>query len=150
MTPFIRITNLSRESIDLKLSDLRFVDLPTDSAEGRRTELQLGDVLISITADMSNQRMGHAAGWYGVLGTFGLGSALGAILGEGASAMIVIPAVAGGVGVVGTVGAAMTLARRRNRMELSVQGLLDRLERGTKMASEPPTLRERITDFLED
>jgi hypothetical protein len=35
-------------------------------------------------------------------------------------------------------------------MELSVQGLLDRLERGTRMASDTPTLRERITDFLED
>ena len=112
--------------------------------------LEEGRSLISITADMSNQRIGHAAGWYGVLGTAGLGSALGAILGEGASAMVVIPAVVGGVGLVGTVGATMTLARRRNRMELSVQGLLDRLERGTRMASDTPTLRERITDFLED
>jgi len=50
--PFIRITNLSRESIDLDLSDLKFVNLPTVTAEGIRTQLQVHDILISITADI--------------------------------------------------------------------------------------------------
>lgn len=51
--PFIRMTNLSRESIDLDLSDLRFVVLPLEAAaEASRTQLQNGDVLISITADI--------------------------------------------------------------------------------------------------
>jgi len=112
--------------------------------------LEEGRSLISITADISNQRFGYAAGWYGSLGTFGLGSALGAILGGGAPALLVIPAVVSGVGLVGTFGTSRTLARRRRRMELAVQGLLDRLERGTKLASDTPTLRERITGFLED
>lgn len=51
-TPFIRITNLTRASIYLDLSDLRFVSLPSDNSEGARTQLQDGDVLISITADI--------------------------------------------------------------------------------------------------
>lgn len=112
--------------------------------------LEEGRSLVSITADISNQRTGYAAGWYGSLGTFGLGSALGAILGGGAPALIVVPAVIGGVGLVSTLGTSRTLARRRGRMELAVQGLLDRLERGTRLASDRPTLRDRITEFLED
>jgi hypothetical protein len=51
-SPFIRITNLSRSSIYLDLEDLRFVDLPANDSEGARTQLQDGDVLISITADI--------------------------------------------------------------------------------------------------
>ena len=112
--------------------------------------LEEGRSLVSITADISNQRLGYAAGWYGSLGTFGLGSALGAILGGGAPALIVIPAVVGGVGLVSTFGTSRTLARRRRRMELAVQGLLDRLERGSRLVPDRPTLRDRITEFLED
>ena len=111
--------------------------------------LEEGRTLLTVTADIKNQRAGHAAGWYGVLGTFGLGSALGAILGEGASALIVLPAVTGGIAAVGTLGTVKTLARRRNRLELAVQGLLDRIETGSTMASDKPTLRQRITDLLD-
>lgn len=51
--PFIRITNLSRQRIDLDLTDLKRVVLPQGaSAEASRTELRDGDLLISITADI--------------------------------------------------------------------------------------------------
>lgn len=50
--PFIRITNLNRNSIYLDLSDLRFVHLSVNNSEGARTQLQDGDILISITADI--------------------------------------------------------------------------------------------------
>ena len=49
---FLRITNLSRESIYVDLSDLKFVKLPPNDTEGLRTQLQDGDLLISITADI--------------------------------------------------------------------------------------------------
>ena len=112
-------------------------------------ELEEGRTLISVIADLSNARTGHAAAWYGSLGVFGLGSALGAILGEGASAAIVVPSVAAGVAAVGTLGTVKTLAKRRERIELAVQGLLDRLERDTGFATDRPTLRERISDLLD-
>lgn len=51
-SPFIRITNLSRSCIYLDLDDLRFVKLAKNENEGTRTQLQDGDVLISITADI--------------------------------------------------------------------------------------------------
>ncbi|EHZ7430747.1 restriction endonuclease subunit S [Vibrio cholerae] len=51
-SPFVRITNTTRKSIYLDLSDTKYVLLPDDSSEGRRTSLENGDVLISITADI--------------------------------------------------------------------------------------------------
>lgn len=51
-SPFVRITNMSRESIYLDLSDLKLVMLPTAANEGTRTHLQDEDVLVSITADI--------------------------------------------------------------------------------------------------
>jgi type I restriction enzyme S subunit len=49
---FIRITNLSRQSIYIDLSDLKRVRLPPNDSEGLRTQLQDGDLLVSITADI--------------------------------------------------------------------------------------------------
>jgi type I restriction enzyme, S subunit len=49
---FVRITNLSRASIRLDLSDTKHVALPLGDVEGSRTRLLPGDVLISITADL--------------------------------------------------------------------------------------------------
>jgi type I restriction enzyme S subunit len=52
-SPFLRITNLDRNSINLLISDLQRVS-PPDSTEGERTETSAGDVLISITADLGS------------------------------------------------------------------------------------------------
>lgn len=49
---FLRITNLPREGIRLRLDDLRHVQLPKDSSEGQRTRVRMGDILISITAEL--------------------------------------------------------------------------------------------------
>lgn len=49
---FIRITNLKRNSIYPDFSDLQHVMLPEGSAEGTRTKIDVGDILISITADL--------------------------------------------------------------------------------------------------
>lgn len=49
---FVRITNLSRDSIYLDLNDKKFVHLPSGANEGIRTQLKKTDVLVSITADI--------------------------------------------------------------------------------------------------
>ncbi|AMV12893.1 EcoKI restriction-modification system protein HsdS [Legionella pneumophila] len=49
---FIRMTNLNRNGIDLLLNDLRYVSINTESNDGKRTSLQYGDILISITAEL--------------------------------------------------------------------------------------------------
>jgi len=48
---FLRIGNLTREHINLRLDDLVFVQPPI-SAEGQRTKVTSGDLLISVTADL--------------------------------------------------------------------------------------------------
>ena len=49
---FIRMTNLRRDGIHLKRNDLKFGNIESDSADGKRTSLQAGDILISITAEL--------------------------------------------------------------------------------------------------
>jgi type I restriction enzyme S subunit len=49
---FVRITNLRRSDIHLDLSNCRFVKLPLDASEAKRTKLVPGDLLVSITADI--------------------------------------------------------------------------------------------------
>ncbi len=46
---FLRIQNVKRDELDL--SDVAYVDAP-DTAESKRTRVQSGDVLLSITADL--------------------------------------------------------------------------------------------------
>ena len=48
---FLRIGNLTRKHINLRLDDLVCV-APPNSSEGKRTEVKAGDLLISITADL--------------------------------------------------------------------------------------------------
>lgn len=48
---FLRIGNLTRDHINLRFDDLVFVE-PPESAEGRRTYVEEGDLLISVTADI--------------------------------------------------------------------------------------------------
>ena len=50
---FIRIGNLTRDSIDINFGDTQYVNLP-DKAEGLRSKLQPNDVLVSITADLGS------------------------------------------------------------------------------------------------
>lgn len=49
---FIRMTNLPRRGINLKLDDLKYVDVTSNSADGKRTSLEAGDILMSITAEL--------------------------------------------------------------------------------------------------
>jgi type I restriction enzyme S subunit len=48
---FIRVGNVPRNAIGLDLSDVQRVE-PPDSAEGHRTKVMAGDLLITITADI--------------------------------------------------------------------------------------------------
>lgn len=50
-SPFLRMTNVTSKGIELDLQDLRFVDVP-NVAEGTRTSVHEGDILITITAEL--------------------------------------------------------------------------------------------------
>ncbi|PWI34729.1 type I restriction endonuclease subunit S [Vibrio albus] len=55
---FLRMTNLKYISIELDLEDTIYVELP-QSVEGKRSKVELNDLLISITADVG--RVAHVA-----------------------------------------------------------------------------------------
>lgn len=48
---FLRIGNLTRQHINLRFNDIVYVQ-PPKSAEGQRTKVMPGDILISVTADL--------------------------------------------------------------------------------------------------
>jgi type I restriction enzyme S subunit len=50
---FLRITNVTRNSVELLLHDIQRVS-PPESSEGLRTATQSGDVIVSITADLGS------------------------------------------------------------------------------------------------
>ncbi len=56
---FIRVGNLSHESIELNLADMQRVKAP-DDLEAKRTQVQLGDVLLGITGEAGVGRVGIA------------------------------------------------------------------------------------------
>ncbi len=79
----------------------------------------------------------------------GSASALGAILGGGAPALIVLPAVAAGVGLVGTFGTSRTSGFSVGDSNWPYRGSWI----GSNAESRPadrPTLRDRITELLEE
>ena len=51
---FLRIGNLTRETIGLDLNDVQYVHLPANATEGSRTRIREGDMLVSITADLGS------------------------------------------------------------------------------------------------
>lgn len=94
--------------------------------------LESGWSLVTLTADMSNVRNEVSGGWWGGLGLAGVGGALGLIISTGGAALPVVGGVAivaGALGA-GTAAARAQVRKERLRMELTLQGLLDRLERG--------------------
>lgn len=50
---FFRISNLTRDTVDIDQRDLRYVTPPSGS-EGERSRIKIGDLLISITADLGS------------------------------------------------------------------------------------------------
>lgn len=50
---FIRITDLTRNTIQLKNNSIQYVNLP-ELAEGKRSKLEKNDILVSITADLGS------------------------------------------------------------------------------------------------
>lgn len=49
---FLRMTNLRRDGISLKLDDIKYVNVQSNSSDGKRTSLVYGDILVSITAEL--------------------------------------------------------------------------------------------------
>lgn len=124
-------------------------------AKARRVEVAVqsiepGRTLVNISADLRNKRAEHLGGWYtGAAGTTA-GVTLGLVFGAGLAPALVLPLI-GGVAFGGsTMLAKLTLRSERERVELGVQGLLDRMERGGRIQPGRPGLLGRIEALVTD
>jgi hypothetical protein len=137
------------------LRSLDFSGKRYELATARRTcvfveQLEEGRSLVTLSVDLTNERTSHAAGWFFGMSAGGLGISLGLILGGGAPALLIAPLAATTVATAATFGASKMFAAKKARVELAVQGLLDRLERGADLVSDKPSLRKKIGDLFED
>lgn len=129
--------NLSRHGF--ALARARRIEVAVQSIEPGRS-------LVNISADLRNRRAEHLGGWYtGATGTT-VGVTLGLVLAAGLAPALALPLVGGAAFGGSTMLAKLTLRTERERVELGVQGLLDRLERGILGA---PPARSGLMDRIE-
>lgn len=125
-------------------------------AKARRIEVAVqsiepGRSLVNISADLRNKRAEHLTGWYAGAGAAVAGLTSGLVLAAGLPLALTLPIVAGVAFGGSTPLVRLTLRSERERVELGVQGLLDRLERGALGA--PPArsgLMNRIEALVTD
>lgn len=123
-------------------------------AKARRIEMSIqqlepGRSLVTLSADLRNERAEHASGFIIGLGLAGAGISLPLILVAGLPALLVAPVltVAGAAG--GSLAAARTFRSRKERVKLVMNGLLDRLERGSDLPLDRSSIVGKITGFLD-
>lgn len=110
-------------------------------------QLEPGHSLVTIVVDLRNQRAEHATGWFFALfpGVTGITAAVGVIT-TGNPAFIAIGAGLGAAAglLSSTVFTSKSFEKRRARVSLMVQGILDRLEAGRSLEQDEPGWRERF------
>ncbi|MDH3427453.1 MAG: hypothetical protein OEM23_03370 [Gemmatimonadota bacterium] len=123
-------------------------------AKARRVEvsvqqLEPGRSLVSLATDLTNERAEHATGWIVGLGLAGVGATVALVLAAGFPLLLAAPvAVTAGLAS-GSAAAARTFRARRERVELVMHGVLDRLERGRSLPATRTSILERISGFLD-
>lgn len=118
-------------------------------AEARRVELSVSQLepgwsLAAITVDARNLRVQHAVGWAAGAAPFCLAAGLALDLAVGVPWLVSGPLVGGGALASGAAGGGWSYGRKRRRLALVLDGLLDRLEQGASLEPERRSLRERI------
>jgi hypothetical protein len=122
-------------------------------AKARRIEVAVqsiepGRSLVNISADLRNKRAEHITGWYAGAGSIAAGMTAALVLAAGFPLAVVLPLV-GGVALGGsTLLVKRTVRSERERLELGIEGLLDRLERGGRIQPTRPGLIDRIHGLI--
>lgn len=107
------------------------------------SSLEEGWSLVTVTVDLRNHRTQQAVGWGA--GSLPVALGLGAIAALGGIPVeLVVPAAGGGVFAAGKWGAAHAFHRKREKVRLAVEGLLDRLEHGDPLEPGGPDWKERF------
>jgi hypothetical protein len=115
--------------------------------------LEEGWVLVTLVADLSNVRFEHGMGWgMGMgLGSAGLGIGIALVSAFPPAAVVALAAGAAMAGAgASTAASRRTLAPARARMALSLEGLLDRIERGELEPRAQPRTLGRLMRGLDE
>lgn len=109
-------------------------------------ELEPGWSLVTLTADLRNERTEALAGFFSAFGAVGVAAGIFLVAVGGPELPFILGStLAGGTAVGGATWASRTyLRRQRERMELALQGLLDRLESGEDLGRTGPSWHERL------
>jgi hypothetical protein len=123
-------------------------------AKARRVEsmiqqLESGRSLVTLSADLTNERAEHATLWMAGTTIVGAGATVALVLAAGFPLLLVAPVAAAASLAGGSAAAASTFRTRRERVDLVMNGLLDRLERGGELPDNRPTIVEKISGFLD-
>jgi len=112
--------------------------------------LETGWSLVSITADIRNQRSQTAGGWFFGLTLAAIPAAIFLSVTGGPELPLLLGAGLSGGTALGTAtwASGKQFGRQRGRMELAIQGFLDRLERGEMLAPDREGLMDRVQDEL--
>ncbi len=108
--------------------------------------LESGWSLVTLTADVGNMRAERLGGWFTGMGLGGAAAGFGLFvaLGVGILPLVGGLAIFSGFAAVATVSARADMRKVRRRMELALQGLLDRLERGDHLRSAEEPWHRRL------
>ncbi len=108
--------------------------------------LEDGFSLVTLTADVGNVRSQHLGGWFGALGGTSVVGAIGLVAATGGGLLPVLGAmgIVGGAFGIATAGSRAELRKQRARIELRLQGLLDRLERGERLDEQQEPWHQRL------
>lgn len=106
-------------------------------------ELEEGYCLTVLEADLSSVRSGNGWGW--VAGGAGGGLAAGVGVGVGLGLPVVGVPVAGLGLMAGALLGRREYAKEAERIRLSMEGILDRLEAGEPLLTSSPSLRDRLS-----
>jgi len=123
-------------------------------AKARRVEsmiqqLESGRSLVTLSADLTNERTEHATLWMAGTTIVGVGATVALVLAAGFPLLLVAPVAAAASLAGGSASAASTFRTRRERVELVMNGLLDRLERGETLPDNRPSIADKISGFLD-
>jgi hypothetical protein len=118
-------------------------------AEARTVELAVAGLeegwsLVTLTVDLRNVRTEHGVGWSAGSAGGAVGATIVAVAAVGVPLIVALPAVAALAVGTSAAGGRWTLERKRERMELVLEGLLDRLEQGDELEPRRPDWRERL------
>lgn len=108
--------------------------------------LESGWSLVTLTADVANLRGERLGGWFGGMGAVGATGGIGLAVATGGALLPILGGIAlfGGFMGIATAASRADMRKQRQRFQLVLEGLLDRLERGESLHDEAEPWHRRL------